>query len=52
MSTPRYDVKIVEDHEEHETIRGLTYSQKEALIAVLSRHKISHRVIEHVHTVL
>ena len=32
----RYDIKIYEEGEEQETIRDLKYSQKEAIVSVLT----------------
>ena len=42
----KYDIKIYEEGEEQETIRDLKYSQKEAIVSVLTRHKIMFQVKE------
>jgi len=42
----KYDIKIYEEGEEQETIRDLKYSQKEAIISILARHRIMFQVKE------
>ena len=39
-----YDLKIYEGNEEMETIRGLSQSQIDTIVAVLNRHEIRHLV--------
>lgn len=41
-----YDIKVYEEGEEFETIRGLTDSQKDCLVAVFERHEIKYLVKE------